>query len=75
MTPEFDDPERNVTLQGGMGGPDGLEQSRTRAGGGLEGEEAGISMHRWPARAIRTRRRLGRVTFCTAGELTGQPGG
>ena len=36
---EFDDPERIVTLEGGIDDPDGLEEPTARAGGGLEGEE------------------------------------
>ena len=36
---EFDDPERIVTLQGGIDDPDGLEVPPVRAGGGPEAED------------------------------------
>ena len=36
---EFDDPERIVTLDGGMDDPDGLDEPTRRAGSGLEDED------------------------------------
>jgi hypothetical protein len=36
---EFDDPERMVTLEGGMDDPDGLEAATTRVGGRSEAED------------------------------------